>query len=518
MWLDPQDFVVLEYADPGTNLDVGQPPPIEGMPLLRYHSESVFNRFPVKNPLYRHRYQRSVLKIVENGWGIISLFFHDGRGRGLGSIFVDRSSRGMVEDTRDFAGATWVMKRHLRGVAAVRVLGSRDHPAITDALLEHGVAVREWVYVGDPVTDKGHALLRERISAIPERIMETLGSPVPPLPGSELLGSADFVITGVGSSEAHSHYLAQLLRDYTPHTARFVPLEAFLHESALVTTMTTTPPPARRSRPSVLVVFSQGLSPNSWAALGHMDSFDRVVLFTAVTDASHSPKKLSWLERTRAHAGGGVVVTFPLEDEYGILVRVVGPIAGFLRAYQCVRSWFSPDLPDPAMVLPMVKRADETRAPEAFVRALKSDQLRDLQILAPYPMSGYMLNAAKKFEEGMMLITPTVSDYLSFPHGRHQLLIGRYTTKGKAGDPQAAVLIFDSGRTSDGRIVPLAREMTDGVIPTWTLRSVLPIPLQVIEFEAILNHLMLTIVEDLAVDQCHWPGHDRESPLYHVSS
>jgi hypothetical protein len=99
------ECVVLEYGDCAR---AARPP------LVRIHSESIFSRFPLKarpapvphmpswtltlahlcmgvcvcwvgtqSAPYRHKYQEAIYKIVRNGVGMVILFYHDGRGRGL---------------------------------------------------------------------------------------------------------------------------------------------------------------------------------------------------------------------------------------------------------------------------------------------------------------------------------------------------------------------------------------------------------------------------------------------------
>ena len=101
--------------------------------------------------------------------------------------------------------------------------------------------------------------------------------------------------------------------------------------------------------------------------------------------------------------------------------------------------------------------------------------------------------------------------------------MGEHTAGGAdpalAGRAQAdsVVVLLDSGRPADRRIATMAEDMVAAEgIPVWRIPSALPVDLQVIEFEAVLNRLMLDVIIEGDVDQCHWPGHDGESALYHV--
>ncbi len=53
-------------------------------PIIRIHSESLFNRFPLLDREYKERYKKSLDLIIRNGCGIILIFYNDGRGSGLG--------------------------------------------------------------------------------------------------------------------------------------------------------------------------------------------------------------------------------------------------------------------------------------------------------------------------------------------------------------------------------------------------------------------------------------------------
>ncbi len=69
------DYLVLKYGDcssPGR------------VPIVRIHSESLMNRFPLTDSEYSDRYKRSMDLIIRNGCGLILIFYNDGRGSGFG--------------------------------------------------------------------------------------------------------------------------------------------------------------------------------------------------------------------------------------------------------------------------------------------------------------------------------------------------------------------------------------------------------------------------------------------------
>ena len=87
------DYVILEYKRQN-NLE----------PLVRIHSESIFNRFPLKELEYRKVYQKAILEIVRHGYGYVALFYQDGRGHGLGAYVLDKCCQIKTKDSRDYLG------------------------------------------------------------------------------------------------------------------------------------------------------------------------------------------------------------------------------------------------------------------------------------------------------------------------------------------------------------------------------------------------------------------------------
>ena len=98
-------------------------------------------------------------------------------------------------------------------------------------------------------------------------------------------------------------------------------------------------PPAGAAR-DVLIVFSQGLSPNARLALAAPAAWQRVLLATAVTTSGASrpghEAKRALLDRLQR--AGGLVCRFPEEDEGTTLVRVIGPMVGYLCALRIMQS------------------------------------------------------------------------------------------------------------------------------------------------------------------------------------
>ena len=130
-----------------------------------------------------------------------------------------------------------------------------------------------------------------------------------------------FVTTGVGSSAAHAQLLAHLLAVVAGLPARFVARRRVRRAGA----------PTPRD---ALIVFSQGLSPNARLALarlrrrGSASSGHGGHGATAATPA----KRAALARRPRRRRRR--IVPLPGGTEYGALLRVAGPLAGYAIAYR----------------------------------------------------------------------------------------------------------------------------------------------------------------------------------------
>ncbi|HXJ32973.1 MAG TPA: creatininase family protein [Candidatus Eisenbacteria bacterium] len=325
---------------------------------------------------------------------------------------------------------------------------------------------------------RGHALLAARVAEIPRAIARTAARTVPGL----ALGTREVrrvVATGVGSSAAHAALLAHVLRA-AGRDATTEPLSTFVDPS--------------RSRPDdVLVVFSQGLSPNAQVALAAPARWRRVVLVTAVTDR----------ERLAPFTQRSVVVHgIDGEDEMGTLVRVIGPMAGYVGALQVACALGGPDVPD----LAPVQRALGSLA----VPAMSAEQLAaPLAFVTSGSYGELAANLQYKVLEGMLRPMPAVWDALQIAHGPFQ----------QAFDGRATFLAL-SRADAAGEDALLARlaVMLDPVRHTLVrLHASLPGVLALFEHEAMMNVLMLRDIAARGVDQIAWPGRGMEGAIYDLA-
>ena len=318
---------------------------------------------------------------------------------------------------------------------------------------------------------EGHAILSARVREIPAALARTASRPLPPL----ALGDRPVrrvVATGVGSSAAHARLLAHELRR-NGRDAVAVPLSVFL----------APPSPAPDD---VLVVFSQGLSPNARLALEEPARWRRVVLVTAVTDEA----RLAPL-RARSVA----VHTIDGEDEFGTLVRVIGPMTGYVAALHLAAGLGGPAAPvlddlDVQTAPPLDAAA--LAAPTAFVTSGTYGEL--------------VQNLQYKVMEGMLLPMPPVWDALHLAHGPFQQRV--------SGPATFLALTRPDAPGEDVILDRFAAMLDPGRHTLVRLAARHALPLALLEHEAMLNALMLQVIAARGIDQAAWPGRGADRPLY----
>lgn len=339
----------------------------------------------------------------------------------------------------------------------------------------------------------GHAVIARRLSGLPEVLAAMLAAPVP-VPGASTQAARHFILTGTGSSEAHARYLATLLNFHTDRSASYVPLSAFA----------TSAPGTFVGR--TLIVFSQGLSPNAQLALARQTEFAHAVLFTATTpeiaDAAGKPARAAMLRRWMAQ--GGELVLVPAPEEYTVLIRFVGPLAGYLTAMRfAVALGAKISEPTKAELLDLL-----AAQPPEDLRAALADRPQDFangfHLVASAPLSDFAQNLAWKFVEGLYWRAPLVSDFLQFAHGPFQQLHVQ----------PAPTIVLQCG-DSDAQLAQRTINMLHASsLPAYLVRVDAPARHAIFGFEALFNRLVFARIRQLNVDQVNWPGRGQDEPLY----
>jgi creatinine amidohydrolase len=214
------------------------------------------------------------------------------------------------------------------------------------------------------------------------------------------------------------------------------------------------------------------------------------VLVTAVTDATR-------LDSLRAR--GVVVHEIDGENEFGTLVRVIGPMTGYWGALAVAAALGGPPVPDVAPVLDALARP---AAP-----AVTAEQLeRPLALVTSGAYGALALNLQYKMMEGPLLPMPPVWDVLHLAHGPFQQRFAAPATFLALARADAA--------GEDDLLDRLAAMLVPGLHELVRLPASLPGVLALFEHEALLNAVVLAYLESRSIDQVDWPGRGRDAPLY----
>ena len=153
-----QDFVVLTHGHPR----------IYDIPVVRLHSESLFNRFPLRDVPNRDKMKDAVKHIVNYGVGAMLLVYNDGRGAGFGAYAADRmmteSNQALSSDeayrklaidydSRDYEAAFILLKHHVRNEKIQMVMNSPGSlvkkPEYAESLHRQKFDVEKWIFLDD---------------------------------------------------------------------------------------------------------------------------------------------------------------------------------------------------------------------------------------------------------------------------------------------------------------------------------------------------------------------------------
>ncbi|EIQ00098.1 GTP cyclohydrolase II [Opitutaceae bacterium TAV1] len=153
-----QDWLVLTHGKPTA----------DDAPVVRLHSDSIFDRFPLRTLGNRDKLKQAVRHIVSYGSGVMLLLHNDGRGAGFGAHATDRmmTETGVVHssddayrllavayDSRDYDASIILLRHHLPGNRIQMVMNSPESlvrkPEYAEALNRHHINVDKWIFLED---------------------------------------------------------------------------------------------------------------------------------------------------------------------------------------------------------------------------------------------------------------------------------------------------------------------------------------------------------------------------------
>lgn len=343
-----------------------------------------------------------------------------------------------------------------------------------------------------------YEFLKARLEQCPTVITNMLNNPLK-LTRDRTFDSTHFVVTGTGSSESHAKFFTYLINNYSRAFAEFNRLSAF-SENIIPETQDKT-----------LVIFSQGLSPNAQLALARYPQFRHTILFTSTTvnGASKAGKKAQAEILQRLLKAGNEVVYFPIEDEYTVLIRLIGPLAGYLICLQFLENFSSGRLPEcgTAQLLASLENA-ALLSTDAPTQAILSEGRKGIHLLSIAPFSDFGQNLAYKFLEGLYWPMPSFWDYLQFSHGPFQQW---------QIDKSPIIILHGDTRTEEDYLERILKMLNPQSVPLWIIKSNLPTCYRILQYEMVLNYFIVHAINELKVNQIDWPGKGLDGPLYEIS-
>ena len=354
----------------------------------------------------------------------------------------------------------------------------------------------------------GHVLIEQRLAQIPSLLLNMLKQDSAPL-SPAILAAHSFTVTGIGSSEAHARYLTLLLNLHTNRQAIFVGFTAF----------TTTPMTNTSHSDQIMILFSQGLSPNAQMVLKYGDKyFSHVLLFTSLNNEQLA-RKCPWIQSSKVET-----IQFPLYDEYTTLIRVIGPACGFLAGILFIQKLSNKNFIQSDRLQEASLITSQTFSRSLLRQAMLDD--RDQQfshgpfyLILSSPLIDVSQNIAYKFVEGLYWSAPTVCDYLQFAHGPYQQL------RSLANRQSAIVCIVDQSNQLDAALERRLRQMVERQDEEHRRINVYTLPLyssssiiySIFETEMQFNQLVYDVMCARRCDQINWPGKGEDQPLYEFS-
>ncbi len=349
--------------------------------------------------------------------------------------------------------------------------------------------------------DKGHNLLKDRLSRLLPYLLKNAAHH-----GKRTAAPshAHWVITGVGSSEAHARFLVYLIHTYSRATAEYRPLSAFLKDAP------------RNARHAGLVVFSQGLSPNAAIALQYHRHFAHTVLFTAPLAALQAEADIDRSQLIESLIQSHCVTFVPVgeDTERGLLLRVVGPAAAYIAAIEWLHCTYplGPKLIRKTSLETCLQQALQAALPLPAEDFLIHAQQKGILIIGAAPEIEYAQNLAYKLTEGLNIPHVRIQEALGFAHGPF------HSMRGNPANSPLVILLAHTEEKNKALLSRVQSLLTHCNTPIFSLTTDLPEPYRILAYELTLNQWVLKIIEAIGLNLRQWPGKGEDLPLYDLRS
>lgn len=464
------EYVVLTYGDIKRTC-----------PIVRIHSEFIFNRFPLIDTSYKNRYNRAIMESILNNSGIIIIENHNGDNQNLGEFLLNRPfDKTGIRRKRFYLPSMLLLKHHIKQKQIRIYYSSRSRKDMERALKKSNIKVLEWICI-EKEDKKGHTILRNRIRSSFSYLdkINNVKKIYDIVPKDNRI-----YVTGIGTSEAHAKYFVHLANK-NMYNCQFLS-NMFFYENSLDLTN------------AYLIVITQGMSPHGIIPLeNHNIDLSKVILLTAVTvpDKSNIELGINMSDKKNKlmslQENGLTVYNFPLENEYITLIRTIGPLCGYDLVYKMFND--KKEI-DPATF----KSYPDYRFIKEIIKS------RRVIIVLPYPFIQYYQNLKFKLIEGAFLESVEVVGELDLAHGIYQ----------------NAEHYREHKKMSCFILVNITRESVKNLLeksyPIWEINTTTKDDMTILEIEHLFNILTLNLITELDIDQVSWYGKETQKMIYEL--
>lgn len=469
------DYIMLEYKNPYKK-------EIENRPLVRFHSESLLDRFPLTETLYQDRYKKSILQIVENGYGFLLLFYRDGRGSGLGYYLLNQKHLnqkiGIKRDSRDYYAAVQLLQHHIKEKEIDMLYSNFSKYNIQQVFNKYQIKVRNWINIDDN-DKKGVLSICNRVFQTPILLRKNKNH-------NKLTFDSNnkYIITGIGSSKSHAYYFIYLAQKYYNIDILFQPLISFSNIDHVDKT---------------LIVISQGLSYNTHPIIKKWN-FRNIILLSGKSIQTNScPQKINILQQL--HSNNCKTFFFDDDNPDDTLVRITGPVSGLYFIYNLI----VPEQLQYSLQLDEIVNYQKVFTPEITNYIIQQRKTINLYIICNNPEIEFVKDIANRIMEVLFCHNPCVKSYFEFAHGTYQSSL--YL------ENNFYICIED--QLTDNFIQLFEPELLQNRLII--LKSSNNIPeLKIIDYQLTINYWIEELVQHTGFNYKQWKGKNKQAIIYNI--
>jgi len=334
----------------------------------------------------------------------------------------------------------------------------------------------------------GWKLMNLRIESIPPLLTSYLRETFP----SCCLDPGNVRAVGVGSSRAHAEYLRYLFERHIASSPVSVcdPLTYIESSSG-----TESPCPN-------MIIFSQGLSPNTHAAIRNAFGTNSF-LFTSTflhSIESNDPKNALLREIS---SSGIKTISYPLSNEFEILPRFIGPFMGYVAVYRFVHeSLLGGENHDMSNLDFDAFFSSAKEAASALSDCCREHSVEAFHLISTFPFYALNHNLKEKIRE-CLLPTGTIesSSITEYEHGRFQ-----QNCNPRSAGMEIILTTQDRSSTTNRMLTARTSQAAAHSIPIVLLESPYNAELSVLWFEMVFNNWLQSEVQSRGINLRDWPG------------